>query len=504
LSELLQPAVLSPAVVAESDRVAEPHIGRSALAKGFAWNAAFGVLSKVIFPLAGLYIVRTLGPQLLGIAALLQMTLSLSEVLREAGLTQTYLAEKSLTEELDATYVGASILSGLIPSVGVLLLTPYLTGFFNQPELLWSLPFVSACLFMNGIGSIPNARLLKKADFKRQGSIAVTASGVGLAVTSVLVALGVRFPALVVQFSVGATINLILSLRREPITRASFKLAPMKPILRRTRALAGANLLNNLFLYCDVFVLKKMVGTVAAGLYNTTQIIAYKPIDLILFPLNKTLMVSFSQAKHDQDRLKDAYWRALSGVVLLILPMYAFLAANADGIVLGLLGKQFQGGIPILEILCLYLACRTLGSTSGVALVPAQKHSWTFYPWLVALAVTSTGVWLNSRHPTTLGIVWSFTSGAVSVYLLIFFLAIVFIRPTRLLVRRFLSAGVVTLGTCASIALFHMVEIPVFVRLAVSAGVVPIIHLSLAGLVFEKNPAAYLSRNGVRKLWHRL
>jgi len=215
-------------------------------------------------------------------------------------------------------------------------------------------------------------------------------------------------------------------------------------------------------------------------------------------------MVSFSQAKHDQARLKDAYWRALTGVVLLILPLYSFMALNADGIILLLLSKQFEGGIPILRVLCVYLACRTIGNTSGVALVPAQKHHWTVYPWAVALAVTAAGIGLNSRNPTTMGIVWSFTAGAVTVYTLTFLVAVHFIPPNRLLLRRFLTAVAVTLGTSLVLLIPHFFGMPVYVRLVLSAVFIPIIHFSLAGLAFEKNPAAYLSRNGVRKLWHRL
>ena len=491
----LVPALASPP---------ETALGRTSVAKGFAWNAAFSVLSKVVFPLAGLYIARTLGPALLGIAALLQMTLMLSEVLREAGLTQTYLAESTVSPELDAVYVGISLISGLIPALAVLALTPFLTEFFHQPELLWSLPFVSACLLMNAIGTVPNARLLRKAAFRDQGSIAVIAGACALFVAAIMVRAGVRYPALVAQLTLGAGINMALSLRREPIRSVSFTFSVIKPILARTRALVGANILNNLFLFCDVFVIQKLVGSFAVGLYNTTQVIAYKPADLILFPLNKTLMVAFSRSSGDKAKLSAAYWRALTAVVLLILPLYAFIASNADGIILLLLTKKFEGGIPILEVLSLYLACRTIGSTSGVALVPAGKHYWTFYPWVLAVTVTAIGVSVVSSHPTTMGIVWSFTAGAISVYSAIFLIAVHFIPPDEKQKKRIGLAAYVTAGTALTAAAFHFSSLPIYLRLALSLALIPVIHLGLAGLVFERNLRTYLSYRGLIKLWHTL
>jgi len=247
-----------------------------------------------------------------------------------------------------------------------------------------------------------------------------------------------------------------------------------------------------------------MVGTVTAGVYNATQVIAYKPADLILFPMIKTVMVAFGRSSGDPVKLSDSYWRVLTAVVLLIAPLYAFIATNADGIIMLLLARQFAGGIPILEVLSLYLVCRTIGSTSGVALVPAGKHYWTFYPWVLALAVTISGVWMNATHPTTMGIVWSFTAGAVVVYSTIFMIAIYFIRPSERMTTRFLKALVITAGTSLIALAIHLSPLQMYARLFISLAFLPIIQLALSGYVFERDWRIYLSYSGVKKLWHAL
>lgn len=502
-SNLIQP--LQEAIVA-TEPVTDQSLSmnREAVAKGFAWTAGFGFIAKVVYPLVGLYISRTLGPTILGVASLLQMTLQLSEVVRDAGLTQTFLAEPEMDRRRESIYTGLALTTGAIPALVVLLMTPFLARFFNQPELTWSLPVVSACLVINALGTVPNAMLLRKADLRRQGMIGLVSGGLTLAVTVLLVVLGFGFRALVAQLALGCVLGLLLTIRAEPLTGIRFAAADLRATFGRSRALLGANLINNVFLLCDIFVIQKLVGPKAAGLYNTAQNIAYKPADLVLFPLSKTLMVAFSQSSGDPARLSRAYYRSLVAIVLLLLPLYAFIGLNADGVIGLLLGPKFLGGIPVLQVLSIYLACRTLGNISGNALVPAGKHHWTFWPWLVAIGVTSVGVSMCVNRPSLMGIVWSFTLGAVAVYVLILSMAVYVIRPAPELRVRLFKAIIAAGCTSVLLLLLSLTPLPVFVRLGVCLIVAPIVHIALTGAVFAGKPSAYMSKQGLLEFWRTL
>ncbi len=482
-------------------------LNRESAARGFAWTAGFSFVAKVIFPLAGLFISRTLGPTILGIASLLQMTLQLSEVVRDAGLTQTFLAEPEVDAAKERVYTGLALLTGLVPALMVLALTPTLAAFFRQPELVWALPFVAVCLVLNALGTVPNAVLLRRAELKRQGMIGLVSGGVTLAVTILLVVLGFGFKALVVQLVLGSVLGLLLTLQAEPLRGIAFHREAIGGTFRRSRTLLGANLINNVFLLCDIFVIQRLVGAKAAGLYNTAQNIAYKPLDLILFPLSKTLMVAFSQQASDREKLARAYYRSVVAVLLTVVPIYAVIGFNADSVMGILLGQKFLGGIPILQVLCIYLAFRTFGNISGNALVPAGKHHWTFWPWVLALMVTGAGVFYSARlgaDARLMGIVWSFTGGAMVVYATITGLAAYTIPLPVEVKRRLAGALGVTLLTCMVLSGLFFAGLSPWVRLLVSLVVAPIIQLGLAGLAFERKPLAYFSREGLRSFWRSL
>lgn len=478
---------------------------RTAVAKGFAWTAAFSLVAKIVFPLAGIVLVaRKLGPEVTGIIGLMQQTIAIADVIRDAGLTQSYLAEGNLSREKEASYGGLSLIMGIIPTVLMLALTVPMANFFGRPELLYGIPFTALCMLMSTIGTIPNARFLRKGELRRQGLMSVIANGIALTVTIVMVRMGVGFPALVTQMVLGGALYLAFLLRVEPLPGFRVGRGAMIDVFRRSRALFGASLLNNLFLMSDIFVIQRMVGSKAAGLYNSAQNVGYKPADLISFPLSRTLMVAFSQATGDIPKLSRAYYRSLAAIVLLVIPIYVFLGLGSDTILRTLYGEKFLGSIPVLSALCVYLGIRTLGNVSGNALVPAGRHTWTLYPWILALVVTGSGLAWVSRAPTLMGIVWAYVAGSVVVYGAILGLAIYFVPGDREQYGRVLRALGVTSVT--SLVLFGCFQLPLphDGRFAVAGALGLLVHSALVGWLSGVGPVGLFSMRGVREAWERI
>ena len=85
---------------------------------------------------------------------------------------------------------------------------------------------------------------------------------------------------------------------------------------------------------------------------------------------------------------------------------------------------------PPLEVACADLARAAIpgGRVTKAALVPAGKHVWTFYPWILALAVTTGSLWYfykpSKPNIPLETIVWCFTAGALCVYILVVALAL--------------------------------------------------------------------------------
>lgn len=492
----------TPGPVTEAENIAR--MDRRDVMRGFAWTSFFSIFSKVLFPLAGLYVSRTLGPGPLGIAGMLIQIIAISEVLRDAGLTQTYMVDHHVDRKKLGTYMAMALVMGLIPSVVLVVFAPQLASFFRAPELAYSVPIVAGIVMMNAVCTIPGAKMLKEGRIKEQGMIGVIAGGIALATCIVLVRLGYGFNAILAQIVIAPVISSTWIFLKSPVTTLYWNGRAMLATFRKSGALLLANGLNNLFLQADLFVIARYIDQTATGLYNTAQNIAYKPADLISFPLAKVLMVAFGQTSNDLERLARNFARAITAVILLVTPIYIVIGFCSEAIIWLLFAEKFVGAIPTLSILSIYLASRTLGNVAGHALVPAGRHPWTLYPWVLALAVTAGSLVYFYRpswpHYELETIVWCFTAGALSVYLPIVWVTFHFLKPKPPEMARMWRGVGTTLATGTLVFLIQQLPLGMYVRLAITLVLAPIFHFALIGMLFEGNWRAYLHRRGPREL----
>lgn len=498
----------------EPSEVREPGIklDKRSASRALGWSMIYAVISKLVFPLAGIYVNRKLGPTQLGTFALIQTIVSFSEVIRDAGLTQTFMAEPHMDRRKEGSYFMVSIVTALIPAVILLALAPILAGFFQLPDLTWALPLVTFVILVNGFSTIPRAKMLKEGQIKLQGFIELVGGAIGLTMVIIMVYFGVGYVALICQMLFASVYTSVANWLRYPVRSINIAVQAFRDVGRKSLAVLAGNGLNNLFLFADQTVINKFAGATAGGYLGVASNLAYKPADLFVFPLTRTLMVAFSQSSVDKVKLASVYARSLTAALIVALPIYSFLAVFAAPIILLLLGHKFEGSIAPLQAMSLFLAFRVLGNISGYALVPAGKHFQTFYPWVLCIAFTAVSVWfVVNRSGLTLPnlmllmpIVWCFVGGAIVVYSSIFLLGLRHIPPAREDRSKLWKGSAVFGCSTAVMLLIAMLPIHIYAELLLAIVLGPIIHMALIGTFFAGKPLQYLNKAGPKRLWAEL
>lgn len=372
---------------------------RRAFTQGLAWTVAVNLINKAIFPLFSIVISRILGPGPLGAFAILSTILMISEIFRDAGLTQTYLADKDLDRKGIGSYVGLAIVMALLPALVLVFARGWLAEVLSLPELPSSILVMFLALMCNGVATIPRAQLLKEAKMRDLAIIDLISGGTGLILTIILVLMGFAFWALVIQMLYCSALTMILSLRAAPLPGMNLERNLLLATFRRTAALLAANALNNIFLMSDVFVIRRLFASDALlGVFGQGKNIAYKPADFVTFPLTRMLIVAFSQAAGEKERLARAFGRSVAATMLFVTPIYLLLMLAAKPIIGILLGPKFAGSAPILAVMSVFLAFRTLGTIGGTALVSDGKAKLTLWAQVAGLSATVIAlVWLGPR-----------------------------------------------------------------------------------------------------------
>lgn len=479
-------------------------IDKDEATRAIGWTMVFAVITKLCFPLIGIYIARALGPIQLGMFYVLNNIVQFSEVLRDAGLQQTFLAESGMDEKKEASYHFVAMVAGIIPMAILSAAAPWVAATMKVPEYVWALPLVSLVCLINGFATVPRAKMLRAGRIKRQGAYDLIGATIGLTTAVSLVFAGAGFVALIAQMLIASLWAMGIATYQFRVRSIHFSTDAFRTVGKKSLAILGANGINNLFLFGDQFVIGKVLGSQASGYYGAAMNLAMKPAELFAFPMTRTLMVAFSQSSVDKERLNRIFGRAIVAAILAVLPIYAFLAIFSSPIIEILLGPKFAISASLLTLLSLYLSCRVLGNISGHALVPAGKHFLTLYPWIGCIVVTSGMLmWAAPRHD-----VWSFAIafavGAVFVYVSLLIIAIRYCAPPKTERSRIFRAALVLIFSAAVMIGLRFLPIDPKIGLGLAILLGPFVHLGLIGTFIAGQTLKYLNPRGLKQLWNDL
>jgi len=480
-------------------------MGRKEVAAGYGWNALFTVIGKIILPpLLQIFFYRRLGPEEIGIYAVLIPIYMICETLRDAGLALTFVADRDADEKREGEYASLSILNSILFAGIVFALRDVLANTFQLPQLHWGLTMVSVAILLTGISTIPANKLQKKARFRDAGMVDLVSTLLSFAVAFILVIEGFGYKALIWQFIARSVFFTWGCIALEPVKLSWIH----KDVLNAIGKRAGHNLVNNfLFTFytvADNLLISKLFGRTAIGWYNAAYTFGTKPIDFYTVPLGRTLLIAYTRKSDDLKSLANIFSRTIAASILLMLPLYVLIGFFAKPLILFLLGEKFAGAAPILSLLAIYCGCRSVGSLCGNVLVAMNKAVYNVYGWLLAYATVFTLLYIKWPHLQLLDVVAALTAGAAVVYTVNAIAAFTILKPNKEDRAKLSKSIGLAAFSSGLIVLVSILPIESWMSLVLALVVVPLIHLSAISAVYGGNPFAWLKGSGRKTIWDSL
>lgn len=493
-------------------------MNRKEVTVGFIWNFAFGLPNKLLFPILTIIIARVLGPREMGVFAVLTTVLSISDVIRDAGLGHCYIADRDADDpEREAAYHSLAVLSAAILAAVVFLGRDQIGAFFGLPQISWGLIIVSAALFANGFTTIPLAKLNRLARFRDAGIVQTVSALVSYGVAVPLAFLGFGFRALVWWLLVRSILNLAFALFAAPVRLGTVRLAFLGSVVRRSSSILTQNLMYSIYTILDNALVTKLFGPVAIGFYSTAWGLAIKPVEFVSFPLGNTLFVAYTKRSHDLERFASLFARSVAAAAMLTLPMFVYLGLFARELVLVLYGNAFEGAVPLLRMLVVYFAFRSLGTLAGSALVAGQRAYLSVISWLVGFSVAITGILINYGPPLgpvrwpsawgslSLGVtVFWITAGACCAYAATLISALAVLRPKKEDLRKIGAAVLAASVPAAVVIAMRLVPAGRVQLIVLSLFAVAIAQLAVIGVLVSGSWRTAFSPGGFRRIWGSL
>lgn len=475
------------------------------VARAFAWTSGLMLATKVALPIVTTGIVaRLLGPGPLGVFAIAAGFLAAVDILREFGLSATFIADVKCPPGDEGRYVGLAAFVGVAYFAVIASAANPLASLLGVPQYGAAIAALGFCGLLGSLGSIVGAKVQKTGRFRRYAvselaaqiasSIAVIAlAWAGFGVWALVVGAALRQAAMVAMFWSMA-----------PLLPALPDAAFLKRVFPRSVGMVSNNVLSVPYTMADSAFIGRAFGKEAAGLYNAAFALAMKPVELISWPLSRTLLVALSHRAESPERVASAYIRVLSAVALIVVPGLFVLAMNPGAVMALVYGEKFRAAAPMFTVLCLYLGFRAFGTIGGTVLASIGRPAFANFAWLGAYALVAILAVTGYATRSAWHAAWALTMGAILAYGFSAVAVFILIRPKAADFRPLKLAALACAPSIAAVAFLAYLGLSPLVGLTTSVLAGTLIQLVSVGAVLTGSPLSGFHPAGLRQIWTRL
>lgn len=323
---------------------------KSIATKGIFWSAIDKFAVQIGQFAVSVLLARILLPEDFGLIGMLAIFMALSQTFIESGLGVCLIQRQNRT---DVDFSTVFVFNLVVSSLFYLLLffsAPYISTFFNQPQLIALVRVLGLSLFINAFAIVQKTKLTIAMDFKsiaKSNIISVILGGF----CGVIAALnGYGVWSLVIQslvWSLTTTISLWFLSSWSPSILFSRKSFDSLFGYASKILISGlyAQLLNNVYNIC----LGKFYPVASLGYYTRTKSFADLSAGTIVSIIQQATFPVLAVVQNDKEKLVSIYSRMIRMSAFLIIPLMTLIALLAKPIVILLLTEKWISLIPFLQ-----------------------------------------------------------------------------------------------------------------------------------------------------------
>jgi len=390
-----------PVILASEDLSFRTRIARSIF--WLAWSR--GVLQVLSFATT-LLVARILVPADYGVMALAGILTGSAAILAEMGLGAAIIQFRDLDRREIDTCFWITMSLATIGCATLAVSAPMIAHWFAVPRLADVLPVLALVLPLTACRVVSDSLLRKRLALDRVSQAEVIGGVVTLPVM-----LGCAFAGLGLW-------TLVIGGLLAPAVRsaATFIYAPwcpglrlggkrFKEMLRFSLTTLAVKIMWGLREDSDVLVVGKITGQITLGFYSMAKEFALLPGSKISTVVNMLSSPMMAELQTNIDAMRAALYRAMRLTAAIALPISTGIALVADETVAVLLGPKWLAAAPLLRLLCVYAAVRSVDVLLPPVMLARRRERFLFWYCLALLiAVPSAAV---------VGALWRGAPGAI-------------------------------------------------------------------------------------------
>lgn len=342
------------------------------IATGAVWLIGGRLIVRLIGLASTVILARLLVPEDFGLIALAMSVVALLDVMSAFSFDLALIADqKSSRADYDTAW-SLSILKGIVCAVALWLVADPAAVYFDDARLETVFEVLALFILLRGFENIGIVDFRKHLTFDKDFRFNVYLKLVGFIVTITAAYILRDYRALLLGIVAQALARVVISYAMSPF-RPRLDLSRWRPIMNFSKWL----LVNNLLIFLNqrgtTFILGKMLGMRATGLFSVAEEIGNLITTELVWPVQRAVFPGYAKVSDDRERLKSGYLDVLTLVMTLGLPIAIGMACSAEQFVKLFLGENWLEIIPLVSLMTLAGAVSLCSANAGAVFMAVGR-----------------------------------------------------------------------------------------------------------------------------------
>lgn len=331
---------------------------------GIYWMVGARLADRLIGIVSTLILARLLVPGDFGLVAMATAIAGILDLLGAFSFDLALIQNSKAQRRHYDTVWTFNVIFGVVCGFGLIALANLAADFYKEPRLVLVMYVLSISYFINAFTNVGIVAFRKELNFAKEFKF-IFARRIATFVVTISCAFFFKsYWALLIGITFGRFVSTVMSYTMNSY-RPKFSLVAWAELLKFSKWLLINNFLFFMLHNGCTFVIGRMFGTTALGIYSVSYEISSLPSSELVAPINRVMFPSFSKMNNVEE-ISRAYVKLFSLITLTILPIGIGIAAVAEPLVLTALGPKWIAAIPLIQLLAIHGAVSATQTNNGV------------------------------------------------------------------------------------------------------------------------------------------
>ncbi len=342
------------------------------MAKGAAWMVGMRLAVRGIGLVSTIVLARLLRPEDFGLVALASALVGAIEMFSQFSLDLALIREGAAERSHYDTVWTLSLMRGVLIAALLAALAVPAGHFFRDVRVTPIVYCFALGSLLEGFQNVGIVDFRKHMTFGREFLFTVSLKIIGFVVTIAFALIWREYWALIAGIMAGKVAGLGLSYALHPY-RPKLCLTHWHSLFHFSKWLLLNNIVQFLINRLDAFLIGRMLGARAFGLYDISLEIATLPTAELVAPVQRALFPGYAKVASDLNEIRAHYITTFSLVLALALPAAIGIALLPELIVDVFLGPKWHDAEPLLQVLAFVGLLHIGAAHSGSVLLALGK-----------------------------------------------------------------------------------------------------------------------------------